>query len=76
LGEYAQLEYTRFVDEPDRQARIGQLKAALAHAAHRHEYIVELHQLGVGTTELARLAKMTRSGIDAVLRRRTDLEKD
>ena len=56
--------------EPERQARIGHLKAALAHAANRHEYIVELHQLGIGTTELARLAGMTRSGIDAILRRK------
>ena len=57
------------MNEPDRQARIGELKAALAHAANRHEYIVELHELGVGTTELARIAGMTRSGIDAVLKR-------
>lgn len=55
---------------PELLARIGQLKDNLSHAPRLHDYIVELHQLGVGTTELARLAGMARSGIDAILKRK------
>jgi hypothetical protein len=66
------------VTESERQRRIGGLKAALAQAAAQAEeslvdrdiYIVKLRELGVGTTELARLAKMSRSGIDNLLKRK------
>jgi len=66
------------VTESERQHRIGGLKAALAEAAEqaesnledRDQYIVELRSLGVGPTELARLAKMSRSGIDNLLKRK------
>lgn len=66
------------VTESERQRRIGGLKSALVEAAaqaeeslvERDSCIVELRKLGVGPTELARLAKMSRSGIDNLLKRK------
>jgi hypothetical protein len=64
--------------ESEQHRRVGALKAALVESVgrvsdgleDRDSCIVELRKLGVGPTELARLAKMSRSGIDNLLKRK------
>lgn len=60
--------------ESERQARIGVLKVSLADLAEdfaqRDDWIVELRELGVGPTEIARLAHLTPAGIVKIVKRK------
>lgn len=60
--------------ESERQARIGILKVALAdlaeNFAQRDDWIVELRELGVFPTEIARIAKLTPAGIVKIVQRK------
>lgn len=60
--------------ESERQARIGVLKVSLAEVAERFaerdDLIVELRELGVGPTEIARIACLTPAGIVKIIQRK------